>query len=231
MKIAVVSFADEAQWYRKGQIRLKQELLAHNYSGSFHLYQNHEQLGCMPHKSVQYGFKPFAIKKALEAEKVDILFWLDSSQVCIKDPQPAFDYVQENGWLFEMCGWSIADTTSDRCFELLGKNRDDYRQAPEFSANFLGFNLHNEKSVEYLRRWLEYASLPVDKNPFVGPWTNKHGEASVEKNVIGHRHDQSVGSIIATDLDMKIIPPTYMEYWSENPREHCCFLCRHGADL
>jgi hypothetical protein len=53
----------------------------------------------------------------------------------------------------------------------------------------------------------------------LGSWTNQNKKVSNDPRCLGHRHDQSVGSILACQLGMEHIIPheTYFQYFLNHP--------------
>jgi len=221
MKFIILNFANTPQ-YIKGQLRLKQSLESVNYTGDFIGYTDYKILNCKSHQEVPYSFKTYALIKAYE-DGYDAALWLDSSIWAIKNIQPSLDFIINNGWLFEKTGYKVGQICSDNALNLLGLNREKLFNIDSFSAGFTGLNFKNNKAKLFLEKWHKFSS---EGETFKGPWKNNNNEASIDKRVIGHRHDLTMASIIANELDMTIIPPTYMEYYNETPNINCVFLAR-----
>jgi hypothetical protein len=76
-------------------------------------------------------------------------------------------------------------------------------------------NLDFPVSSEFLAQLNVFA---WDGASFRGDWDNERNQVSSDTRCRGHRHDQSVGSILAYKLGMKQLvgKKTYFDYWSEN---------------
>src|SRR5208337_3530097 len=82
----------------------------------------------------------------------------------------------------------------------------------------MGLNLEHPRSVEFLKRLNHYAWL--NPSAFLGDWRNDHQQVSHDPRCLGHRHDQSVGSIITCHLGMDhvIAQDTFFMYYSNPAR-------------
>lgn len=216
MKKVVVSFADGAGNYAKALMRLEQSLRSVHFDGEFKGINDYGHINSPLHKgpnSVPYAFKALSIKKAIE-EGADLLLWCDSPVYATKSLDPVFKDIEENGYLlFDNIGFSIGDYTSDACLNYFGMTREESFEKKMLMACVMGFNLHDPKAKAFLQ---EYYDQHVILSCYPGDWVNNNLQVSSDMRCKGHRHDQSVASILAYKHNMAITnaQSTYFAYES-----------------
>jgi len=187
-------------WHPKGQKRLKKSLLDFGFDGDILLFDE-KTLRCPPHKTIPYAFKLYAIMEAKKRGYKDIL-WLDSSFWAVKSLDKLFEQIDKQGYSFDNAGYKVGTWTSDRCLEHMGVSREESFSMDLFSGGMIGLNMKNDVATKLLSEWFRYAN---DGITFPGAWYNDaKGSVSLDKRCAGHRHDMSVGSILANKLGMKI---------------------------
>src|ERR1700733_565740 len=204
----VVSFADAVGYYAKSLMRLEQSLKLVGYGGQFELFKginDYSHIGSPFHKgspdAVPYAFKAHSINKAIE-EGADLILWCDSVIYATKSIEPIFDHIKEHGYiLFDNVGFSIGDYTSDACLAKFGMTRKEAFESKMLMACCAGFDVHHPKAKELLNRYIAAASDGVS---YQGDWSNENLQVSNDARVRGHRHDQSVLSIIAKQMGLII---------------------------
>lgn len=201
----VVSFADGAGYYAKALMRQELSLKQVGFDGRFKGINDYGHIGSPLHKghpsAVPYAFKPFSIKKSIE-EGARYILWCDSVVYATKSIEPVFDQIKRNGYLlFDNIGFSIGDYTSDACLSHFGMSREEAFNQPMIMACVMGFDVQNPKAKEFLDKYIAAAS---DGITYHGDWTNENLQVSNDMRVKGTRHDQSVASILASQLSMII---------------------------
>ena len=113
--------------------------------------------------------------------------------------------------LFDNIGFSIGDYTSDACLNQFGMTREEAFDSKMIMACVMGFDVQNPVAAEFLNR---YISAALDGVSYHGDWHNNNLQVSRDMRVKGHRHDQSVASIIAKQMGMTITnaQSTYFAY-------------------
>ena len=193
MTKTVVSFADGNGNYLKQLARLEISLRQTGFKGNFKGINDYAHIGSKLHNDVPYQFKPCAIAKA-KKEFGDLVLWCDSPVYAKKNIEPIFDYIKENGFLFfDNIGYSVGDYTSDQCLAHFGVSRNDAFQIPMVMACVMGFDFTNQKACEIFD---EYYKLGIEEVTYKGSWSNINCEVSSDLRCKGHRHDQSVISLI-----------------------------------
>lgn len=222
MKVCVVNFAEGA-WYPRGQARLAKSLIDHGYAGGLLLFKSHTELGCPPHREVPYAFKTYALDRARGAG-YDVAIYLDASIYVVRPITPVIDHIARHGYYLEEAGHWAGTWCSDAAMGALKLTRDELMRIPMFSAGCVGFDLHHPVADSFLRQWHQRA---LERVTFQGPWQNIAHAISHDPRVHGHRHDMTVGSVIAYQLQMSLQPGnTFMAYIGPGygkPGDRVCF--------
>lgn len=166
----------------KGQQRLSHSLSLTTSKDRL-MYQSEAAVGAELHYSNPYSFKIHAIEKA--REWYDQILWLDASVYAVKDPQPVFDWLTKHGVFMEEAGHYVGQWCNDETLNYFGITREDAMTMPMFSAGFVGFDFRQEIAREFFARWKNAMMAGM----FKGSWSN-------------HRHDMTVGSIIANQMGL-----------------------------
>jgi len=143
-----------------------------------------EPLGSPSHKDNPYAFKIYAIEQA-RPEGYDQILWLDASVYPVKDITPVWDWLTEKGIFMEEAGHWVGQWCPDRVLNYFGITREQAMKMPMFSAGFVGLDFRRMDSQQFFERW-KRAMLD---GMFKGDWTE-------------HRHDMTVGSIIANQMGL-----------------------------
>lgn len=205
MRRTVVSFADGVGTYAKALMRLELSLKSVQFNGNFKGINDYGHIESPLHKgpgSIPYAFKALSIKKAIE-EGSEIILWCDSVVYATKSLNPIFEYIEKNGYLFfDNIGYSIGDYTSDACLNHFGMSREEAFDSKMIMACVMGFNIHNPEAKEFLDT---YIAAALDNITYPGDWTNQYLQVSKDMRVKGHRHDQSVASVLIKQRNLNII--------------------------
>jgi len=166
------------------------------------IYINKYPPNCPSHKEVPYGFKIFAIEEAIKAGHKKIL-WLDSPCKIIKSLDPIYDLIEKDGYFFTLDGWNVGQWCKDTALRPLGISRDQAFRIPVIVAKHFGFDVSSKKFMNILDKM---KNLLYENNGDVyrGAWTNNNREVSYDKRVLGHRHDQTVISVLAYQENIEI---------------------------
>ena len=224
MKTCILNFATRTNpTYVKGQKRLARSLKEHGFKGDFIQWNAEHQFSCPQHKRVPYAFKPYGLKWAKD-KGYDLALWLDASFWVTKPLDGIFNIIENHGYLMQNDGNRLGNWAHDKCLEKFGITRDEAMQIRMFSAGCTGLNFHNEKATDFLDQWIQCSQ---DGESFQGPWVNKNKSISKDQRCKGHRHDMSIGTLIAHKLNMKYQPAwsifTY-GYQKEHPNVY--MICR-----
>lgn len=212
-KTCIINYASGA-WYPRGQDRLFRSLIDVQFFklGDVFIFKNEAELKCPAHSRVPYGFKVAAFNRAADLG-YKLILWCDAAVWAHKPLDPLFEHIEREGHVFFQGGWNCAQWTSDNCLVQMEVTRDQAEKMPMYMACCMGLNLENPRSVEFLTRLNKYA---WDGISFIGDWHNDHQQVSKDPRCLGHRHDQSVGSILAHQLGMEQIVghETFFAYYN-----------------
>ena len=217
MKTCIVNFA-KGQWYPKGQARLVKSLDKYQFPGDVLTYTDESQIGCPSHQEAPYVFKPAIIKNAIDMG-YDIIIWADCSVWAIQNFNPFIKYMQNNSHYWPKTGFSVHTWSSDKSLEYFNISRDEAKKISMLYALFMCFNMTYKCTQQFIEEWYEASKMGI----FTGSWINDKHQVSLDSTVKGHRHDQTVASIIANKLDMNFTNPpskficlkqTYDEYYN-----------------
>lgn len=222
MKHCIVNFSDHK--FKKGQDRLKESLVQYGYQGDVLLFSEYSQIGSKSHQEVPYQFKVYAIEKA-RSLGYDIVLYCDASIYAISDVMPVINHIISKGHLMEYCGFTAGQFSTDSCLNEMGLTRDEAMNVQLHSAGFTGLNFNNPLTNDFFNAWYECAKKEIT---FIGDWNNKNKQCSNDERCLGHRHDQTVASIIAEKLEMERIEPNFMQYFYDGTTklENTIFACR-----
>lgn len=219
MQRTVVSFADGVGNYAKALMRLELSLKQVHFDDKFKGINDYAHINSPHHKgstdAVPYAFKALSIKKAMEEQdNKGLLLWCDSVVYATKNINPIFEHIKKYGYLFfDNIGFSIGDYTSDACLQRFGMTREEAFNSKMLMACIMGFDLENQETRHFLN---EYIKCAEDGISYPGSWTNENLQVSNDMRVKGHRHDQSVASILVKQMGLEITnaQQTYFAYAS-----------------
>jgi hypothetical protein len=200
----VLNFANDKGNYRRMQTRLYNSLISVGYDGDIWLFNDEKEISedCPTHEEVPYAFKAFAIKKAIDAGYENII-WMDSAVYAVKPIDTFLHHIKTVGFVFfDNIGFTVGDYTSDACLDKFGWSRQRAFDTKMIMACCFGINVTKSKSKEFFDRYLQASKDGVS---YLGAWINNDGEVSTDDRVRGHRHDQSVASIVINELNMEIL--------------------------
>jgi len=197
-KRAIVTLANNASWYRKGQERMIHSL-GGRFTGKIFPFKSEQEVGAKPHSISPYGFKVHAFDHAFN-HGYDLVLWIDSSVYCIRDTESVFATIHREGYIMQEAGHMVGTWANDASLEYFGITRDEAMKMPMYgNAGFLGLKKGDETAMEFLKRWRDAEKSGI----FKGDWKNDSNSESKDPRCKGHRHDMTCGSIIANQLDMK----------------------------
>lgn len=214
--VAIVTFFDEKEKYKLAGKRQAESLQAINFTmENYFQFRNFEQINSPEHSEIPYAFKPHAINE-IRKKGFEIVIWMDSPVYCIKSIDKFIEYININGFIFfDNLGYTIGDYTSDECLNNYSMNRDESFKHQMIMACLMGFNFKNEKATKLFDKYLSATRI---LGCYEGDWTNESNQVSQDNRVKGHRHDQSVMSILLAKEKIKPLHPhsTFFAYFG-NP--------------
>lgn len=213
---AIVTFFDDKEKYILAARRQKESLEAIGFPmENYFQFRNYEEIKSPSHQDIPYAFKPYAIQE-IRNKGFETIIWMDSPVYAIKNLYELIYYINLNGFIFfDNLGYTISDYTSDICLNNFNTSREEGFNKPMIMACLMGFNFKNQLSVKLFNEY--YQAINTYGN-YEGDWTNESNQVSLDNRVKGHRHDQSVMSLILAKYNIKPIHPhsTYFAYFG-NP--------------
>ena len=222
MKRCIINFANNARNYLVGQERMRKSMLKYAQEASFMFHQNEALFDCPSHKEVPYAFKPYLFQYAREMG-YDVILWVDASIYAIKPLKPVFDYMERIGCYFEKAlpkFWT-GEWSSDVALKNLNVSRTEAMGIKELAATVMGLDFRSEIANRFFDKWFGYAQ---DGQTFVGDWTNERLQVSSDPRVKGHRHDQTVASILANQMNIKLLE--HHTFFGPHPGGKICLICK-----
>lgn len=155
-----------------------------------------------------YCAKPFAVLSARDAG-ADIVLWLDASVHAVRSIAPLLDHISATGYYMAPTGFTIGQWASDDCLESFRLERGGVMDKAECASGIVGLDLRQALPRELLERWCAGWHLFPGFHCNVNAEEKKHhyrrestGHVSADPRCQGHRHDQTVLSILAHQLGL-----------------------------
>lgn len=187
------------QRFELGIERLRASLTANDFAGDVILDTEYRP-GCPTHKEIPYGFKPWMFNMAREKGYKQVM-WLDSACVVVKSLKGIFHLLKKQGNVFTYSTDRVWEWCSDACAKKMGVSRAKLSgYCPSLWACAMFLDFRHDKANEFLDKWLAYSR---DGVTFHGAFTNENHQVSEDDYVRGHRHDQTVASILAFQLQLR----------------------------
>lgn len=228
MKSCIISLATaDSDHFLRGLSRLQESLERVDFRGDFVSWNEDPPHGSPSHFEAPHAFKAFCF---VEAKRLgyDLILWLDSSIIAVRSLSNVFDEIQTKGHLLVKNTGCVGAWSADLTLEILATTRETAYGMAECQGGVVGLNMRNTDSVEFLRQWHELATEQLafrGVQDVIRDWDdyddlkwNKSGRISTDPEVLGHRHDQTVLSILAHQLGMRLSPRNVIV---ENLNEVC----------
>lgn len=182
---AIICLANGKGNYIKGMARLA-ESLRNNFDGDFLGYTHESQIDAPLHLENPYAFKVYAFERAFSLGYTEVL-WLDASCFAIKNVQPIFDVIRDEGYIMQEAGHYVGNWCNDETLKYFNISRELANKMLMYgNAGFLGLNRTDITASAFFHQW----GHAMTDGMFKGSWDN-------------HRHDMTCGSIVANRLGMK----------------------------
>jgi hypothetical protein len=168
-----------------------------------------------------YEFKAFALAEAAMA--ADLLLWCDSSILPIRSLVPLWARIERDGYWFAQVGppcypaWSNYEWTADAAYPHLfpdspiAEARVLNKSIPQVYGTAFGIDTRSEIGATFLKEFHRLALTGCFRVPRGNPGTIGGAD------VLGTRQDQTVASVLAWRLGMKLTTPpdVLTEKWVE----------------
>jgi hypothetical protein len=206
--------------YPAGSRRLSESLAAVGIPWRQFILAGRYPDGSPTHEQAPYAFKLHALAAAAR-DGCDIVLWADSAVWAIRDAAPLIGAVERRGYYFVHSGFSYGQWTSDACLAAMGETRTDASHdaalSPMIMACFYAVDLRRTEMRQFLEE-VRHWTLANDGALLRGAWTNDRRQVSEDPRCSGHRHDQSILSILIKRWSLTIDVPheTYFQYYDDH---------------
>lgn len=149
-----------------------------------------------------YAFKAYALKAAVKAG-AELILWADVSVYPVADFSSIWEIMELNGAFFiANSSGSCGEWTCDSALGPLGITRGEAFGIPQVVGTLFGLNVKHSRGLKIYEEFCRLA----ETDAFKGPWVNDKGQASNDKRVRGHRHDQTALSVVAYRNGVPLFP-------------------------
>ena len=171
----------------------------HQPNADVFIFNTYAEIGCPPHETHPYGFKPYAVD-FIRKKGYRFVFWIDSCVNLLKPIDALLPDVTTKGVFIQEDMWKCGEWANDKSLEYFGITRDEAMNIPSAYASFIGFDFRNDVSNILLQKWKQ----SCDDGIFSGSWVNDDSSESEDVRCKGHRHDQTSLEIISYQLNIPI---------------------------
>jgi hypothetical protein len=201
-------------WYPRGVARLIDSVAQFHPEMPVFAWVNRTPKGIRPIFQDGYDYTPYEAKPAALAkacEKHDTVILCDASFYAVQPLDPLIDYIEEHGYYLCNNGNVVGEWSSDECLRSYELTRDEAMEIPEISSYCVGVSTDRFTEPCLLTAQWEADSRHAaviaghHSNIAVDPHGRNPGFVSDDLRVRGHRHDQTVLSIIAWKLGLNKI--------------------------
>jgi hypothetical protein len=205
----IVSLATKNSRYVDGLARLSNSLRDNADRIDFLGFIHEHSVDAPLHTESNYGFKVYAIQKAIDLGYEQIL-WLDASVWAVAPVRPIFDIIEQQGYWFEGNRCWLGEWCNDKTLKFYDIEREEALKIPMLQSGFMGFNTKLGYDIWHL------FTQGFNEGLFNGAWTNANKTESLDERVLGFRHDQSVLSCILHYLNLPYsLVAEYVQYAGE----------------
>jgi len=222
VKVAVCNVAF-GSWHPRGQARLARSLdeLAPDVERVFF---DALPPGCPSHDHLvaPYAFKAWACRAAADAG-ADIIVWCDASYWLVRPLDDVLAWTVEHGCWFHGPDNDLGAWTNDRTLAAFGLTRDEAMGHAMILAGGFALDMRTRRGRDFLDRYQQGAADGL----FAGHWSNADRSESPDPRCRGHRHDQSVASLLIREMGLPMTQ-RFVRF-AHDVDESPTFLARGGA--
>lgn len=207
MNIWLCTYLDGQQHKISNQKRLINSFLDNGFKGNILTVDSKSRPSWPNHISLNYAFKSHCLKEALD-NGADIAIWCDCNMVLCKPIDILTDKITQNPvFLPKNAGWTVGQWTHDRCLNEFNISRETAYNIPTVVSGFIAFDFRNKQSLVFFDKFYNLCRIPEIINGDRG----SKSPAAGKKDVFGHRHDQSVLSLMAYTMKIPLIENVYAD--------------------
>ena len=155
--------------------------------------------GLTSHSVIPYVFKVDAMRRGLGV--ADTVLWVDAPVYPSgsKGMESIFDHIRRQGYLFKDSGFRNSEWCNDRSLEAFGFTRNEAERQKHAECCILGVCISHPVGKLVWEEFSGHVGL------FGGSRTNEGLTESNDSRCKGHRHDQSVISLIAAKHALDVL--------------------------
>ena len=182
----------------------------------------------------QFAWKSWFIRFIFEHSDIENVFWIDSGIMSFGNIGFIFKHIEKHGvWLTEDEGWTNYNFTHDICKNIM-KATDKELEGNQLIAGLSGFN--KKLGLFLLHQWCEFCRVKeavTGIHWFEEPYHYTDLEKNLHYTLHGHRHDQSILSILRIRYSIPTVQKTW-EFYEFRSLEHAkqnnsLFYNHHGS--
>jgi hypothetical protein len=178
--------------YKFGLDRIKDCINKYNINADYKCFTEYPE-GCEKHEDYPYAFKFYIIKYCFNLGYKNVLY-IDASIYPKNNLNKFWQLLSKNGYFLVNNYHSVGQYTHDKFLQKINITRERSFTIKSIQSGFIGLNINSVNAMVWLNQMIEYSK---DNISFVGCYDNNNNLCSKNKNVLGHRQDQSVGTILA----------------------------------
>lgn len=205
-------------WYRFGLDRLERSLIHHGSAADFLFYRDEYPPMSPSHADNPYAFKIAGFREAIRMG-YKVMCHIDASFWAIKNPDPIFDIIVDNGLFAFRSGYNCANTCPDNLLDYVGMTRDEAEQIPETATGIVGINIDNPDGARVFDYWAELCDNGLFKN------SRTHNPLeSADKRYLHGRQDQSAFSMALAKNGINFLYQDYVAYYGTPYNQDKCYF-------
>lgn len=194
-------------WYGRGVHRMLDAVDALSPRVGFEGWVEGYPDGAPAHEENPYAFKTWVINRAADAG-AEVLLWLDAACYPVKPLEEVFEIVEADGYFLCDNGFACGQWCADAALGPLGVTRAEVNAIPEVVTYAVGLDLRRPEIRGLLAEWHRHSLAGTFRGAHANKialgamagWGMAHksvGAVSDDPAVLGHRHDQTVMSVLA----------------------------------
>jgi len=153
---------------------------------------------CVKHTEVPFAFKYYIIKHCFELGYKNVLY-IDSSVYPKNNLDGIWNILNTYGYFLVNNYHTVGEYSHDKFLKLANISRDRSFEIKSIQGGYIGLSSLFPKSINFLNKMIEHSKNNIS---FIGSYDNKNNMCSKNPKVLGHRHDQSVASIVSLRCDL-----------------------------
>lgn len=183
-----------------------------------------------------YAAKPAVLDDLVKEGSSEAVILLDANFYAVNTLYPLVKHIRETGYYLCRNGYKVGEWATDACLRLMGMEREEAMEIDDVSSYCVGVHTDRKSASMLVSAWAAHCK---DVNKIAGPHTNSAaskegrnvGWCSGDPRCLGHRHDQTILSILRHRSCMNELceRPKFTAYAGSETAETC--LIAHGMPI